>query len=486
MVIEMTKKIIVSIFVVGYLLATSMASVNASVHNEEEQNIEMKKTILIGEPFDGYILYTPLFGRITYLLNKDNSVVHMRVSSHPALDAYLLENGNLIRPSFMNLALPNLRFPIWGQIGRIEMFNKNGIRIWNFEYLDDQYSLHHDIEPLPNGNVLMTVWEKKTRDDAIAAGRNPSRTSSRGWCPDYIIEVKPTGLTTGDIVWEWHLCDHLIQDYDSTKDNYGAVEDHPELIDINLYHNSMDWLHLNSIDYNEEFNQILLSIRNLDEIWVIDHSTTTEEAAGHSGGNSGKGGDILYRWGNPQNYRAGNADDRKLFGQHDVRWIEEGCPGEGHITIINNGYGRPGEYYSSVEEIVPPVDENGNYYLEFGSAYGPEEPTWSINSSDECNFETNVYSGAQRLPNENTLICAGLSGAFYLVTPDKKLVWEKHETHDIFKMNFYPSDYPGLNSLSIEMENEQSNQQQQTQGQQYQNQEGSQLLQKVLQRFLNL
>ena len=126
--------------------------------------------------------------------------------------------------------------------------------------------------------------------------------------PDHVIEVKPTGPSSGDIVWEWYVWDHLIQDYDPSQHNYGDVEEHPELIDINFGSYNADWIHTNSIDYNEEFDQILLSSRTFSEIWVIDHSTTTEEAAGHTGGNSGMGGDILYRWGNPHAYRAGRED----------------------------------------------------------------------------------------------------------------------------------------------------------------------------------
>ena len=53
---------------------------------------------------------------------------------------------------------------------------------------------------------------------------------------------------------------------------------------------------MNAVDYNAEFDQLMISVHNLSEVWIIDHSTTTAEAAGHTGGRSGKGGDILYRW----------------------------------------------------------------------------------------------------------------------------------------------------------------------------------------------
>jgi len=224
--------------------------------------------------------------------------------------------------------------------------------------------------------------ETKTRAEAIAAGRNPDYVSNTGFIPDHIIEVQPTGPTSGDIVWEWHVWDHLIQDYDSSKANYGVVADHPELVDINYRTSSIgDWMHTNSIDYHEEFDQILLSVCYFDEIWVIDHSTTTAEAASHSGGRNGKGGDLLFRWGNPETYRAGSTSDKKLFNQHDATWIDKGYPGAGNILVFNNGVGRQINSYSTVDEIVPPVNDNGIYYLEPGSSYGPENLIWSYTGS---------------------------------------------------------------------------------------------------------
>lgn len=376
------------------------------------------------------------------------------------MSTYLLENGNLLRSDYA--IKPDIIIGA-GDTGRVEMFDWNGTRIWNFVYANSTQCIHHDIEPLPNGNILMIAWELKTRDDAIDAGCNPEFISDEIIWPDHIIEVEPNGPESGNIVWEWHVWDHLIQDYDPSKDKYGIVSDHPELIDINFMakDSGRDWNHINSIDYHEGFDQILLSACAQAEIWVIDHSTTTEEASGHTGGKSGRGGDLLYRWGNPQYYRAGDVEDKKFYGQHDARWIEPGCPGEGHITVFHNGFRQPGENYSSVIEIVPPVDNNGNYYLEPGSAFGPDEPIWIYTAPNPTDFYASGQSGAQRLPNGNTLICSA-NGVFFEITYDKNIVWIYFNLFPIkfigwnnlvFKINRYPLDYPGIGKLSIGIEN---------------------------------
>ena len=118
------------------------------------------------------------------------------------------------------------------------------------------------------------------------------------------------------------------RDFDSTKLDYGILSDFPERVNINLVSNGPfnDWIHINSIDYNAELDQILLSARNANEIWIIDHSTTTAEAASHSGGNAGKGGDLLYRWGNPQIYGRGTENDRIYYRQHDATWDSHWLP----------------------------------------------------------------------------------------------------------------------------------------------------------------
>jgi hypothetical protein len=400
--------------------------------------------------FEGYTLFSPEYYITTYLIDNRGEIVNKWKSDYiQSAQCNLLENGNLIRAS---LARINPYFPGGGMTGRIEMFDWDGNLIWIFEHTSKDFCLNHGFEILPNGNILMNAWEVKTYSESIDAGRNPLAIPAGVIWPSYIFEVEPTYPEGGNIVWEWHVWDHLIQDYDKSKDNYGNVRNHPELIDINygLPMGFVDMNHINSLDYNEEFDQILISAHTQNEIWIIDHNTTTEEASGHSGGRYGKGGDLLYRWGNPQAYRAGTKDDQMLYGQHDARWIESEYPGEGHITIFNNGLDRPNTPYSSVDEIVTPVDENGNYYLETGSTYGPKEPIWIYTSDNLADFYSPIIAGAQRLPNGNTLICDGYSGKFFEVTMDKELVWRFYNlfpnflNNQVTNINRYPLDYPGI------------------------------------------
>jgi hypothetical protein len=271
----------------------------------------------------------------------------------------------------------------------------------------------------------MIAWEYKTRAEASAAGRDPAKLGPSLW-PDHVIEVNPA---TDSIVWEWHVWDHLIQDFDSTKANYGVVADHAELVDLNFLaptepvHGS-DWNHVNAVFYNERFDQVTLSVHSFSEVWVIDHSTTTEQARGHTGGRQGMGGDILYRWGNPQTYRAGYSTDQKFFGQHNAGWIEPGLPGAGHIMVFNNGTGRPGGEYSTIDEFIPACDSTGAYPRPSpGTPFGPDSQCWVYCATPPTSLYSSIMSGAQRLPDGHTLVCTSDDGTFLEVTSDSQVVW---------------------------------------------------------------
>jgi len=407
--------------------------------------------------FDGYTLFNPLSSKTTYLVDPRGRVVNSWTSTYrPGLMVYLLPNGNLLRCGRVG----NNLFGGAGDGGIVEEFDWQGNLVWQFQHSSPTYCLHHDIERLPNGNTLMISWEVKTVAEAIAAGRSVDHALPNGtvW-PEKIIEVQPTDRDSGKIVWEWHAWDHLIQDVDPTKANYGNVAKRPERIDVNyqLTGGRPDWLHANSIAYNKELDQITLSLRAFSEIWIIDHSTTTAEAASRTGGRSGKGGDLLYRWGNPSTYRAGTAKNQTLFFQHDAHWIPDGLPGAGNMLIFNNGTGL--RDHSSVDEIVLPiVDGKGNYPMTNG-VWGPAAATWSYTAPTKSDFSSLFVSGAQRLPNGNTLICSGWTGGIFEVTAAGQTVWE-YQNADVsagiahqgdrpvgsrmFRSPRYAANYPGL------------------------------------------
>jgi hypothetical protein len=388
-----------------------------------------------GRVIDGQILFAPYYSTTTYLVDSAGRIRHTWSSGYqPASEAYWLGDGAILRP-------------IISGGGGVQKILWDGTISWDFRYNVGGCTCHHDVKYLPNRNVLLIVWETKTKDQAIQAGRNPNTIQGNTFTPDKLIEVKPTGPTSGEIVWEWHVWDHLIQDYDASKNNYDVVEDHPELIDINYCEVFVgDWLHTNSVDYNPQFDQILISIHNFDEIWIIDHNTTTEQAAGHTGGRYGRGGDLLYRWGNPQAYRRGNASDQQFFGQHDASWIKPGYPGEGDILVFNNGLSRPDPEYSSVDEFAPPMDSDGDYFLEPGSAYRPENVTWRYTASPPTNFFSPTFGGALRLKDGDTLICGGTTGKFFEVTLENTIVWQWTNPypgpmlHDVFIIDYIPPE----------------------------------------------
>ncbi len=422
----------------------------------------------------GMVLFQPSASTKTYLMNSNGEIVHQWSCELNSMQSYLLENGHLMRLE-RDLDFPT--FAAGGQAGRIREYDWEGNQIWDFELANEKELIHHDIEIMPNGNILAISYEAKTREEAIEAGMNPEHVPNAGVWPDKIIEIKPTGAEGGKIVWEWSIWDHLVQDFDEAKNNFGVIADHPRKININIQGESQppltgeqlahmkklgfvtsnatldnrgsDITHCNAVAYNADLDQIVISSPGYSEIFIIDHSTSTEQAKGSTGGRWGHGGDLLYRYGNSQNYARGQKEDRKLFGQHDVKWIPKGFPGEGHLTVFNNDIENPDNKmpsifpelmnpyqqdpqisvenfgnYSAIFELAPETDENGSYVLPETGSFGPSEPIWSYMAPDKYSFYSPFVSGAQRLKNGNTYITSGAKGRFFEITSSGEIVWE--------------------------------------------------------------
>lgn len=367
--------------------------------------------IFAQEAYQGYTLFNPQNSKTVRLIAMNGSLFHSwSCSANPALTVYLLKDSTIMRPQMVGSGLNGA-----GAGGQIQKISWNGTVLWSFNYSSSTYRQHHDICPMPNGNVLLISWDYRTASEAVAAGC----LVSKNIYSEKIIEVEPTGATTGNIVWEWYLWDHLIQNTSSSKPNYGVISEHPERMNINAGNPGSDWIHANALDYNPQLDQVVFSSHCMSEIYVIDHSTSTAEAASSSGGNSGKGGDFLYRWGNPQIYGRGSTSDRVFYIVHGVNFVDSGLPGEGHIIAFNNQTTSTSKM-SAVVEIIPP-QVGYNYYIASDSAFGPTSSLWSYSASG---FYSTHLGGVQRLPNGNTLACEATdNGKLWEITPSGTIAW---------------------------------------------------------------
>ena len=417
---------------------------------------------------EGYVLFAPVSNTQTYLIDKCGNEVHSWPSDYkPGLSVYLSTDGTLFRTG--SLTTPYFGVGA-GKGGILERINWDGTVAWSYQVSDSLQCQHHDAKLLPNGNILVIVWEMKSLSECTAAGKNPIVTAAITdqvvWS-EKIIELQPIGTNSATIVWEWHLWDHLAQDFDATKSNFGTVADHPELVDVNYVQGpatSADWIHFNSIDYNSESDQILLSTHNLSEIWIIDHSTTSIEAASHSGGNSAKGGDFLYRWGNPMVYDRGTATEQQLFKQHHATWIPTGNPNAGKILVFNNGVNRPGGNASSVDIIDIPDQVNNNYPIGNGVAYEPTTPFWTYQDPIPTDFFAINISGVYPLDNGSFIITNGPKGTAFEINSNEEKVWEyinpvttsgpmtqgaTPTANSVFRFNYYPANYQGFSGQNL-------------------------------------
>lgn len=423
----------------------------------------------------GYTLFTP-FSRDTYLVDLDGRVVHSWVGSRSSAMVYLLPNGHLLRDGSEDTA--NTLFRAGGAAGHVEVVTWDNEPVWSFSYQPyDAHLTHHDMEPLPNGNVLLLAWERVSKEQMLQAGRRPELIPDGEVWEDHLIELQPDGHGGAVVVWEWRLFDHVVQDFDATKDNFGDPAAEYHKLDLNyspanprggnrngsdtMPRGTKDFTHANAVSYNPHTDQIMISYNFISTMLVIDHSTTTEEAAGSTGGRWGRGGDILYRFGNPAAYRDTDFDGQALFNQHNTHWlpsypataVADTTQQPFHFLVFNNGR-QPDRWWSSVDEWrMPPLSVYEPDDAEGGSVRSapprPCELVWSFGPKREHlgSFFSTHISGCQRyaavgapatcraselcigiaadsrLPNGNTLITQGPEGIVFEVTSDGDEVW---------------------------------------------------------------
>ena len=180
----------------------------------------------------------------------------------------------------------------------------------------------------------------------------------------------------GERIWEWRAIEHL-----SLADD-----------DIELSEPRWEWSHGNTIAPIDD-ERVLVSFRAIHTIGIIEKAT----------------GKWLWKYRDP-----------RMGGQHDPQWLPNG-----NVLVYDNGTQRRhmGVFpHSRVFEINPATNEI----------------VWQYTDAFPFAFYSPQISGAQRLPGGNTLICEGLRGRLFQVTPEGEVVWEYVNPH--FDKNIFGFD----------------------------------------------
>lgn len=374
----------------------------------------------------GYIFAIENGQKSCYLIDHNgNQINRWDFDLNLGQDIEISKDGNLI--GLFKVSDPNITFG--GQGGIIRKISKEGNTIWEYRISDENEIAHHDIELLPNGNILALVW---TRIDKQIA-------NEVGFMSDgdvFIEKIKEINPTTNEVVWVWNSWDHIVQNANNNLSNYGVISEKTEKINI-LYNNNStghpfipqgDIMHANGIEYIEDLDLIVLSVNFYNEVWFIDHSTTQIEANSSSGGNFNKGGDLIYRIGNSKTY---NNDGTSTFDFNHHPSINK-VDNNYQLLIFNNN-NKDG--VSRIMEFKLP---------DFNSTLSPTTNAELILDFTDENLFFPRVGGAQRLPNGNTLICEGDYG-FWEINNNKEVVWKYDGLGKSFwRSLFYSKDSPEI------------------------------------------
>lgn len=413
---------------------------------------------------EGYTLIYPHNQPHARLIDACGEVVHQWTNDslrRPGNSAYLTPMGNLVwahRPAnFQGDA-------IWAGGGGAVIEGRtwdNAIQ-WSYTLNDSTGRLHHDFALTNTGTVLAIAWERIDSTAAVEAGRNPELLEDGELWSERIIELMPNESGGADVIWEWRIWDHLVQDFDSTKANFGNPALTPDRVDLNFGTPSSaapDWLHMNSIDFNPSLEHILLSVPTFDELWIID------KAAPENG--------LIWRWGNPEAYASGTSEDQHLHYQHAARWLDapyhQGSPDFGKIAVFNNRNPGATGPFSSAHLIAPELiadEESSTYAMNETGTFAPVGFDWTWTAPTPTDFFSSGLSNFERLPNGNNLILSGRTGEIFEFTATGDTAWYYRvplqagttvaqgtelgmNDNLLFRATRYPAQFPVFNSVDL-------------------------------------
>lgn len=372
--------------------------------------------------FNGYTLFSPMNGARgatdfyskpgqAYLIDMNGNVVHEWKLPFPAgLHVELLPNGHLLATGRTDRMEPkdrlSVKLDLDGIAGWIYELDWDGNIV--FKYYDQ--GMHHDFEKLANGNYLFVSFEPLPNEisEKVRGGIYGTEFPGGLMFSDKLVEVN----RKGKVVWEWHAYEHLDVDIDI----------------IGPIHPRVEWQHINDID--EAANgDLVFSARHVDCVYVLDKKTgNIKSRFGNTAYLDDETGTLRVR---DFGSMVVGRKNTTLGGPHDAHEIEPGLPGAGNIMVYDNG-----------------MYTNTSRALEFNAKTG--EVVWeSTDTSIGRRHFSSFISGAERLPNGNTLICSGANGRFFETTPENKIVWEYINpyltnsmfNYTVFRAHRYAPDY---------------------------------------------
>jgi hypothetical protein len=440
--------------------------------------------------YNGYTLFG--VGGKTFLIDMEGKVAHSwKIGTNPRLTL----GGTIIDAAGGDPS----KSTTWQEL------DWNGNVVWTYTETRSLYKPHHDFEKIYDSKLgdsafIYIANKSLTLQQCLHAGADSA--NSKGYSTaqvDAIVEVD----MKGNIIWEWWFFDHIIQDLYPSKSTFGVIKNHPEKININIPGNPLksDWLHCNSLDYNEELDLMVInSVQG--EFYVIDHGNTFIKGDPDSSITlaASTKGDFLYRFGDPARYDQGDppsvlenwtkttSGHKQIGGSHNIQWIKKGLTGEGNFLIFNNSQNlfelTPQSYIFEINPYLDSTGKNTGKFVNtplagYNIVNSPNKDlmkekknvskqiVWSYSSKNNVNFYSTIGSSAQRLPNGNTLICSDNSGHFFEVCPkDTSIVWEYinpltsngikkvlTDNYPMFNSCFrayrYTADYPGLKGRDL-------------------------------------
>jgi hypothetical protein len=400
------------------------------------ENINNSVPFIVKELVDntGYILAIENGKKTCYLMDHLGQKLRTWNFELPlGQDAELAPDGSLY--GLFQVPDPNKDMTFGGKSGLVRKINTLNQVVWEFKISSDNEITHHDLELLPNGNLLVLVWQRIHKEEAAQLGY----ISDHDLFVEKVVEINPD---LDEIVWEWNSWDHIVQNKTPDHPSFGEPVDHKNKIDI-MYNYQSDYhrfieigdiMHANGLAYLPELDLIAISVNFYNEVWFIDHSISKAEARGSIGGRFNVGGDLVYRLGNPTAY--GFSSPKLLDFNHHPSFVRSD-KGNGLLLFNNNG----AERRSKAMEFELPS------FSGIPVEIGPSPKLVFEYSNDEMFFE--IVGGAVRLPNGNTLICEGDFG-FWEVNSAGQLLWKYDgQGASFWRGLFYPKESSTIKSLGL-------------------------------------